>query len=196
MTSEVTCKGELSFFFKFQNFLLNCNLDLRSYGQLLSMFYEVFNIMSCGSILNLLNWSNSKDENVHRFAILERGYQRILWKAGNYEEKLSQEIRRRNYHRKLWGEFIKGNYEEKLSQEIIWRNYHRKLSAYSIYHHAKNVRIIGILAYPKIKSKRKRENRRVPLPFRGKRAENCLHNVEIIRGRVSSWNFKMTLCDL
>ena len=31
------------------------------------------------------------------------------------------------------------------------RNYHRKLSA-SIYQHAKNVRIIGILAYPKIKS--------------------------------------------
>jgi hypothetical protein len=56
------------------------------------------------------------------------------------------------------------------------RNYHRKLSA-SIYHHAKNVGIIGILAYPKFKSKRKRGNRRVPLPFRGKRAENCLHNV-------------------
>jgi hypothetical protein len=28
------------------------------------------------------------------------------------------------------------------------RNYHRKLSA-SIYHHTKNVGIIGILAYPK-----------------------------------------------
>ena len=28
------------------------------------------------------------------------------------------------------------------------RNYHRKLSA-SIYHHAENVGIIGILAYPK-----------------------------------------------
>ena len=56
------------------------------------------------------------------------------------------------------------------------RNYHRKLSA-SIYHHAKNVGIIGILAYPKIKSKRKRGNRRVSLPFREKRAENCLHNV-------------------
>ena len=56
------------------------------------------------------------------------------------------------------------------------RNYHRKLSA-SIYHHAKNVVIIGILAYPKIKSKRKRGNRRVPVLFRGKRAENCLHNV-------------------
>ena len=54
------------------------------------------------------------------------------------------------------------------------RNYNRKLSA-SIYHHAKNVGIIGIL--PKIKSKRKRGNRRVPLPFRGKRAENCSHNV-------------------
>ena len=56
------------------------------------------------------------------------------------------------------------------------RNYHRKLSA-SIYHHAKNVVIIEILPYPKIKSKRKRGNRRVPLPFRGKRAENCSYNV-------------------
>ena len=53
----------------------------------------------------------------------------------------------------------------------------RRLSA-SIYQNAKNVGIIGILAYPKIKSKRKRGNRHVPLPFRGKRAENCLHNVE------------------
>ena len=56
------------------------------------------------------------------------------------------------------------------------RNYHRKFSA-SIYHHAKNVGIIGILTYPKIKSKRTRGNRRVPLPFRGKRAENCSYNV-------------------
>ena len=47
-------------------------------------------------------------------------------------------------------------------------NYHRKLAA-SIYHHAKNAGIIGILPYSKIKSKRKRGNRRVPLPFRGKR---------------------------
>ena len=39
--------------------------------------------------------------------------------------------------------------EQKLSAEIITGNYHRKLSA-SIYHHAKNVGIIGILAYPKI----------------------------------------------
>ena len=69
-----------------------------------------------------------------------------------------------------------GIYEEKLSQEIMRRNYHRKLSA-SIYHHAKNVGIIGILAYPKIKSKHKIRNRCVPLPFRGKRAENCSHNV-------------------
>ena len=42
------------------------------------------------------------------------------------------------------------NYEEKLPQEIMRRNHHRKLSA-SIYHHAKNVWIIGILAYPKRK---------------------------------------------
>ena len=77
---------------------------------------------------------------------------------GNYEEKLSREIMRRNYHRKLCGEIIKGNYEEKLSQEIMRRNYHSKLSA-SIYQHTKNVGIIGILAYPKIKSKRKRGNR-------------------------------------
>ena len=86
---------------------------------------------------------------------------------GNYEEKFSQEIMRRNYHRKLWGEIITGNYDV---------NYHRKLLA-SIYHHAKNVGIIGILGYPKIKSKRKRGKRRVPLPFRGKWAENCSHNV-------------------
>ena len=33
------------------------------------------------------------------------------------------------------------------------------------------------MAYPKIKSKRKRGNRRVLLPFIGKRAENYLHNV-------------------
>ena len=82
--------------------------------------------------------------------------------TGNYEEKLSQETMRRNYHRKLWGEIITENYEEKLSQEITRRNYHRKLLA-SIYHHAKNVGIIGILAYSKIKSKRKRGNRRVIL---------------------------------
>ena len=44
-----------------------------------------------------------------------------------------------------------GNYEEKLSQEIMLRNYHRKLSA-SIYHHAKNVGIIGILPYLKSQS--------------------------------------------
>ena len=57
---------------------------------------------------------------------------------------------RRNYHRKLLGKIITGNYEEKLSQEIMRRNYHRKLSA-SIYHHAKNMGIIRILAYPKKK---------------------------------------------
>ena len=39
--------------------------------------------------------------------------------TGNYEEKLSQETMRRNYHRKLWGKIITGNYEEKLTQEII-----------------------------------------------------------------------------
>ena len=44
---------------------------------------------------------------------------------------------RRNYHRKLWGEIITGNYEEKLSA--------------TIYHHAKNAGIIGILPYPKNK---------------------------------------------
>ena len=82
--------------------------------------------------------------------------------------KLSQEI---------IGEIITGNYEEKLSQEIMRRNYHRILSA-SIYHQAKNVGIIGILPYPKIKSKRKRGNRCAPLSFRGKQAENYSHNVE------------------
>ena len=71
---------------------------------------------------------------------------------------------------------MRRNYHRKLSQKIIKRNYHRKLSA-SIYHHAKNVGIIGILPYPKTKSKRKRGNRRVPLPFRGKLAEICSYNV-------------------
>ena len=79
---------------------------------------------------------------------------------------------RRNYHRKLCGEIITGNYEEKLSQEIMERIYH-----------AKNVGIIGIMPYPKIKSKRKRGNRRVLLPFRGKRAENCSHNVRNHKGK-------------
>ena len=46
------------------------------------------------------------------------------------------------------------------------RNYHRKSSA-SIYHHAKNVGIIGILAYPKIKSESKRGNRRAPSLLEG-----------------------------
>ena len=39
------------------------------------------------------------------------------------------------------------NYEQKLLLEIIRGNYYRKLSD-SIYLHAKNVGIIGILAYP------------------------------------------------
>ena len=56
------------------------------------------------------------------------------------------------------------------------RNYHRKLSS-NIYHHAKNVGIIGILPYPKIKSKRKRENRSVPL-LEG----NGLRNAHIMWG--------------
>ena len=42
---------------------------------------------------------------------------------------------------------FRGKRAEKLSQEIMRRNYHRKLSA-SIYHHAKNVGIIGIQQYP------------------------------------------------
>ena len=125
---------------------------------------------------------------------MRRNYQRKLWGeiiTGIYEEKLAQEIMRRNYHRKLWGEIITGNYEEILSQEIMRRNYHRKLwgeiitgnyHLVYVYHHAKNVRIIGILAYSKIKSKRKRGNRRVLLTFRGKRAENCSHNVGISLG--------------
>ena len=102
---------------------------------------------------------------------------------------------RRIYHRKLWGEIITGNYEEKLSQEIMRRNYHRKLSA-SIYHHAKNVGIIGILSYPKIKSERKRGNRRVPLPFRGKRAENCSHNVGKSLGEGLAHNFSYRCKDV
>ena len=71
------------------------------------------------------------------------------------------------------------------------RNYHRKLSA-TIYHHAKNVGIIGILAYPKIKSKRKRGNRHVHLPFRGKRAENCSHNVgkSLVEGLAHKFSYR------
>ena len=41
------------------------------------------------------------------------------------------------------------NYEEKLLHEIMRRNYYTKSA--SIYHHAKKVGIIGILAYPKTK---------------------------------------------
>ena len=51
-----------------------------------------------------------------------------------------------------------------------------KLSAI-IYNDAKNVGIIGILPYPKIKSKRKEETVASPSLFIGKRAENCSHNV-------------------
>ena len=77
---------------------------------------------------------------------MRKNYHRKLWGdiiTGNYEEKLSQEIMRKNYHRKIWGDIITGNFEDKLSQDIMRRNYHRKLSAF-IYHHAKNVGIIGI----------------------------------------------------
>jgi hypothetical protein len=49
----------------------------------------------------------------------------------NYEEKLSQEIMSRYYHRKLWGEIITVNYQ-------------------LVYYDAENVGIIGILPYPKI----------------------------------------------
>jgi hypothetical protein len=45
---------------------------------------------------------------------------------------------------------MRRNYQRKLGEEIITGNYEEKLSA-SIYHHAKNVGIIGILPYPKIK---------------------------------------------
>ena len=85
--------------------------------------------------------------------------------------KLSQEIMRRNYNRKLWGEIITGSMRRNYHRKLWGKNYHRKLSA-SIYQHAKNMGIIGILP-----SKRKRGNRHVPLPFRGKRADNCSHNV-------------------
>jgi hypothetical protein len=39
------------------------------------------------------------------------------------------------------------------------------------------VGIIGILTYPKIKSKRKRGDCSAPLSFRMKQAENCSQNV-------------------
>ena len=50
----------------------------------------------------------------------------------------------KNYHEQLWGEIITGNYEWKISVEIMSENYQL------VYYHAKNVRYIGILAYPKI----------------------------------------------
>ena len=41
------------------------------------------------------------------------------------------------------------NYQEKLWREIIRRNYDAKLSA-SIYYVTENVKILGILTYPKM----------------------------------------------
>ena len=59
------------------------------------------------------------------------------------------EVRERGERdRELITKIMSDNYEQKLSAEIISRNYYRKLSS-SIYHYAKNVGIIGILAYPK-----------------------------------------------
>ena len=51
---------------------------------------------------------------------------------------------RRNYDTKLSATH---NYEEKLSQEIIRKNYDRNYQL--VYNDAKNVEIIGILAYLK-----------------------------------------------
>ena len=61
----------------------------------------------------------------------------------NYEERLSAEIITGNYEEKLLHEIIRRNYYTKLSGEIITRNYQL------VYYVAENVRIIGILAYPK-----------------------------------------------
>ena len=70
--------------------------------------------------------------------------------CNNNEQKLLQKIITENYYRELLQEIMTGNYqlvyiktrnyEEKLLQEII---------SYYI-NDAKNVRIIGILAYPKM----------------------------------------------
>ena len=57
-------------------------------------------------------------------------------------------IGERKRKERLITKIMSDNYEQKLSSEIITGNYHKKLSA-SIYHQAKNVGIIGILAYPK-----------------------------------------------
>jgi hypothetical protein len=57
------------------------------------------------------------------------------------------------------------------------RNYHRKLSA-SIYHHAKNVGIIGILPYPKIRSSAKEGTVASPSLLEG----NGLRTVHIMWG--------------
>ena len=61
----------------------------------------------------------------------------------------NREIKRKE---RLITKIMCDNYEQKLLQEIMRINYHRKLST-SIYHHAKNVGIIGILAYPKRNNK-------------------------------------------
>ena len=65
---------------------------------------------------------------------------KILVKSSNREVKRKESLNTK---------IMCNNYEQKLLQEIFTGNYDRKLSA-SIYHHAKNVGIIGILAYLKI----------------------------------------------
>ena len=59
----------------------------------------------------------------------------------------------------------------------MMRNYHRKLSA-SIYHHTKNVGIIGILAYPKLKSSAKEKTVTSPSLLEG----NGLRTAHIMWG--------------
>ena len=51
---------------------------------------------------------------------------------------------RRNYKEKLSGEIISRNYDTKLPREIMKRNYEL------VYYVDQNVRIIGIMANPKI----------------------------------------------
>ena len=70
---------------------------------------------------------------------------KILVKSTKPRFKAQRKVDNKNYDAII----MSRNYYRKLLQEIITGNYHRKLSA-SKYHQAKNVGIIGILAYPKI----------------------------------------------
>ena len=64
--------------------------------------------------------------------IVKGGHSKILVKSPELGNKAQRKVEYKNY-----------------DAITMSRNYYRKLSV-GIYHHAKNVGIIGILAYPKI----------------------------------------------